>query len=259
MAAALVSLAVADRVALLSMERPPVNAMSRAMMSELGAGLDRAAADPAVHVIVVTSGLPGMFSGGADIRELEGLDAAGCAAFIALGQGLFSRMGALPKPIIAAINGACVGGGMELSMACDLRVAAESARFGQPEVNLGVVSGWGGTQRLPRLVGKTRGLEMLLLGEQISADEALAMGLVNRVVPDDMLVAETTALARRLAAKSPVALAKVKETVERGLPLSLAEGLREEARCYVEAYVSDDAKEGLRAFLEKRPARFPGR
>jgi len=259
MAAAHVSLAVTERVAVLSMERPPVNAMSRAFMTELGVGLDQAAADPAVRVIVVASGLAGMFSGGADIRELDGLDAGGCAAFIALGQGLFSRMGALPKPIIAAINGACVGGGMELSLACDLRIAAQSARFGQPEVNLGVVSGWGGTQRLPRLVGKTRGLEMLMLGEQISADEALAMGLVNRVVPDDMLMAEVTALAKRLAAKSPLALAKVKETVERGLPLSLTEGLREEARCYVEAYVGGDAKEGIRAFLEKRPARFPGR
>jgi enoyl-CoA hydratase len=168
-------------------------------------------------------------------------------------------MGQIPKPILAAINGACVGGGMELAMACDLRIAAESARFGQPEVNLGVVSGWGGTQRLPRLVGKTRALELLMLGEQISADEARAMGLVNRVVPDDMLVAEVTTLARKLAAKSPVALAKVKESVEGGLGLPLAEGLGEEARCYVDAYVSEDAKEGIRAFLEKRPARFPGR
>ena len=259
MAAALVSIALADRVAVLTMERPPVNAMSRAFMSELEVRLQQAAADPAVRVIVVTSGLPGMFSGGADIRELEGLDAAGCAAFIALGQGLFSRLGEIPKPILAAINGVCLGGGLELAMACDLRIAAESARFGQPEVNLGVVSGWGGTQRLPRLMGKTRGLEMLLFGEQIPAVDAFAMGLLNRVVPDDMLMAEAAALAKKLAAKSPVALAKIKETVVRGLSLPLPEGLQEEARCYVEAYVSDDAKEGIRAFLEKRPARFPGR
>lgn len=253
-----VSLAVDDRVAHLSMARSPVNAMSRAFMSELEAGLDQAAADPNVRVIIVTSKLPGMFSGGADIREVEGLDAEGCGAFIALGQTLLARMGEIPKPIIAAINGICVGGGLELSMACDLRITAKSARFGQPEVNLGAVSGWGGTQRLPRLVGKTRGLEMLLLGEQISAEEALAIGLVNRVVPDAALMSETMALARKLAAKSAVALAKVKETVERGLPLPLAEGLHEEARCYVEAYVAGDAREGIRAFLEKRPARFPG-
>src|SRR5574337_431794 len=221
MPSALVALAAADRAAVLSMERPPVNAMNRALMSELEANLNHAATDPAVRVIVVTSAIPGMFSGGADIRELEGLDAAGCAAFIALGQGLFSRMGEIPKPIIAAVNGTCLGGGMELSMACDLRIAARSARFGHPEVNLGVVSGWGGTQRLPRLVGKTRGLEMLMLGEQITADEEQAVG--------------------------------------RGRPLPLVEGLREEARCYADAYVSEDAREGIRAFLEKRPARFPGR
>jgi enoyl-CoA hydratase/carnithine racemase len=255
----MITLSVADRVALLGMARPPVNAMSRAFMGELAAALDRAAADPEVRVIVVTSGLPGMFSGGADIRELEGLDAAGCAAFIALGHGLLGRIGAIPKPVIAAVNGVCVGGGMELAMACDLRVAAASARFGQPEVNLGVVSGWGGTQRLPRLVGKTRGLELLFTGEQIPAEQALAIGLVNRVVADDRLLGETRALALRLAEKSPVALAKVKACVERGLPLPLAEGLREEARCYVEAYLADDAKEGIRAFLEKRPPRFPGR
>lgn len=255
----MVSLAVADCVALLSMERPPVNAMSRAFMSELAVGLDRAASDSAVRVIVVTSQLSGMFSAGADIRELEGLDAEDCAAFVALGQGLFGRMGEIAKPIIAAIDGVCVGGGMELAMACDLRIAAKSARFGQPEVNLGVVSGWGGTQRLPRLVGKTRGLELLMLGEQVSADAALAMGLVNRVVPDEALMSETIALAQKLAAKSPVALAKVKETVERGLPVPLAQGLSEEARCYVEAYVAGDAREGIRAFLEKRPARFPDR
>ncbi len=254
----MVSLAVTDGIALLFMERPPVNAMSRALMEELEVSLERAARDPAIRVLVVTSQLPGMFSGGADIRELEGLDAAGCAAFIALGQALFGRMGKIPKPIIAAINGICVGGGLELSMACDLRIAAKSARFGQPEVNLGVISGWGGTQRLPRLVGKTRGLEMLMLGEQISAEDALAIGLVNRVVPDEALMGEATVLARKLAVKSAVALAKVKEAVEHGLSLPLGEGLREEARCYVEAYGSGHAREGIRAFLEKRPARFAG-
>ena len=193
MAAALVSFALADRVAVLTLERPPVNAMSRALMKDLEAGL---------------------------------------------------------------ANGVCLGGGLELAMAYDLQIAAGSARFGQPEVNLGVVSGWGETQRLPRLVGRTRALQMLMLGDQISADEALGMGLVNRVVPDDTLMAEVAAVARRLAAKSAVALAKVKEAVQRGLSLPLPHGLGEEARCYVEAYNSDDAKEGIRAFLEKRPPRY---
>ena len=254
-----VTLAAAEGVAVIAMARPPVNAMSRAFMAELSEALDRVETDTAIRVAIIESALPGMFSGGADIKELEGLDARGCADFIALGHGVFGRLGRVPKPVIAAVNGTCVGGGIELAMACDLRLAARSARFGQPEVNLGVVSGWGGTQRLPRLVGKSRGLEMLMLGEPISAAEALACGLVSRVVADEALGDEARALARRLAAKAPVALAKVKECVEHGLGRPLEEGLREEARCYVEAYLTEDAREGIRAFLEKRPAHFRGR
>jgi enoyl-CoA hydratase/carnithine racemase len=251
-----ISLDVGDRVATVTMARPPVNAMSRAFMDELALALDRAGGDDAVRVIVVTSGLGAMFSGGADIRELEGLDAHGCAAFVATGHRVFGAIGRIPKPVIAAVNGVCVGGGMELAMACDIRVAAASARFGQPEVNLGVVSGWGGTQRLPRLAGMSRAVEMLMLGEPITAHDALACGLVSRVFPDDGLTGETRALARRLAEKSRVALAKVKESVERGRSRPLDEGLAEEARCYVEAYLAPDAREGIRAFLEKRPPRF---
>jgi len=246
-------------MAVVSLERPPVNAMSRALMGEFKACLLRAERDPSVRVIIVRSKLDGIFSAGADIRELQGLDPEGCASFIALGQRLFARLGEIPKPIVAAINGICVGGGLELSMACDLRLAGESARFGQPEVNLGLISGWGGTQRLPRLVGKTRASEMLLIGEQISAAQALTIGLVNRVVPDDSLLAQAMGLGQKLLAKSPVALAKIKETIERGLSLTLTEGLQVEAGCYVEAYTSEDAKEGIRAFLEKRPARFADR
>ena len=256
MTAPLVSLDVADAVAIVTMRRPPVNAMSRRFVDELRAHLELAAGDPRVRVLVVTSALPRMFSGGADITELEGLDATGCAAFVGLGHELLDRFATIPKPIVASINGVCVGGGMELAMACDLRVAAASARFAQPEVKLGVISGWGGTQRLPRLVGKTRALELLYLGEPIDSDRALAIGLVNRVVPDDALDAATLALARTLAARSPIALAQIKTAVERGLTRPLADGLREEAVAYVQAYAADDAREGIRAFLEKRPARF---
>ncbi|MBI2202337.1 MAG: enoyl-CoA hydratase/isomerase family protein [Candidatus Rokubacteria bacterium] len=254
-----ITLDVTDGVAVVTLARPPVNAMSRAFMAELAAALDRVEQDGAVRAAVIASGLPGMFSGGADIRELEGLDARGCADFIALGHGVFGRLGHVPKPIVAAVNGTCVGGGLELALACDLRLAARSARFGQPEARLGVVSGWGGTQRLPRLVGKSRGLEMLMLGEPIGAGEALAAGLVSRVVDDERLLDEARALGRRLASQAPIALAKIKECVERGLGRPLDEGLAEEARCYVEAYLTDDAREGIRAFLEKRPARFQGR
>jgi enoyl-CoA hydratase/carnithine racemase len=253
-----VSLAVADGVAVVTLARPPVNALDRAVMQDLRAALERIAADPAARAVVIASGVPGTFSAGADIRELVGLDAVGCAAFVALGHDVFDRIAALPRPVVAAINGVCLGGGLELALACDLRVAAVSAQLGQPEINLGVVSGWGGTQRLPRLLGKGRGLEMLLLGEPVTADRALAIGLVNRVVPDAGLQTEARALARKLAGKSAVAVARVKASVERGLGLPLQEALREEARCYVEAYLSEDAREGVQAFLEKRPPRFTG-
>lgn len=254
-----VSLASADGVATITMGRPPVNAMSRRFMHDFAAALDRAGADRSVRVILVTSGLPAMWSAGADIRELVGLDATGCATFIALGHDVFGRFGALPKPVVAAVNGVCVGGGLELAMACDIRIAARSARFGQPEVNLGVVSGWGGTQRLPRLLGKSRGLAMLMLGEPITAGEALAAGLVTRVVPDEALPAEARALALRLASKPPLALARLKAAVEQGLDRPLADGLREEAHAYVEAYLTRDAGEGIAAFLAKRSPRFEGR
>jgi enoyl-CoA hydratase len=257
--AAWVTLTEDDGVAVITLARPPVNALSRAFMAELAAAIDAVQAGAGLRVAVVTSGLPGMWSGGADIRELQGLDAAGCAEFVALGHRVFGRLADLPKPVIAAVHGTCVGGGLELAMACDLRLAAASARFGQPEVNLGVVSGWGGTQRLPRLVGATRALEMLMLGEPITAAEALACGLVSRVVPDDRLRDEALALGRRLAAKAPVALGAVKACVHRGLGRPLAEGLGEEARGYVAAYLTDDAREGIRAFLDKRPPRFRGR
>lgn len=251
-----VSLAVAEGVATLSMERPPVNAMGRAFMAALGTALDRVAADPAVRAVVVASGLPGTFSAGADIRELEGLDPERCAAFLALGHEVFGRIGRMPQPVLAAIHGVCFGGGLELALACDFRVAAESARLGHPEVNLGVLSGWGGTQRLPRLIGRAHAAELLMLGESISAATALAWGLVHRVVPDAGLLSDTTALARKLAAKSPAALAKIKEALERGQGLPLAEALREETRCYVDAYRGAGGREGIRAFLEKRAPRF---
>lgn len=251
-----ISLSISEGVAVLSMARPPVNAMSKAFMAEFDSLLTRFAEDRQARALIITSALPGMFSGGADIREMGDLGKEGCEEFVRLGQRTFGRIGDIPKPVIAAVNGVCVGGGLELSMSCDLRLAAKSARFGQPEVNLGLVPGWGGSQRLPRLVGKTRGLEMLWLGEPISAEEAFQIGLVNRVVPDDDLMSEATDLAGKLSGKSPTGLAKIKESVQRGLTLPLTEGLKEEARCYVESYLDGEAKEGIAAFLEKRPAHF---
>ena len=240
------------------MDRPPVNAMDREFVEQLAAVFDRFKNEPSARVIVITSALPSVFSAGADIRQMEALDEAACRSFVEYGQGLMNRMEALPKPIIAAVSGACVGGGCEMAMACDLRVAGRSARFAQPEVNLGVLPGWGGSQRLPRLVGKTRAMQMLMLGEELSAETALEIGLVNCVVSDEDVLSTAIGLARRLMDKSRTALASIKGAIQGGSHLSLEKGLAVEARRYHEAFVSNDAREGMRAFLEKRKARFNG-
>jgi len=240
----------------LTMNSPPVNAMSRAFMEELAAHLAQCVEDPDVRVVAITSGLPVIYSAGADVRELVGLDRAGCEAFVKLGHETFDRITTLPKPVIAAIHGICVGGGLEMAMACDFRIAADGAEFGQPEVDLGLVSGWGATQRLTRLVGRTRALEMLMTGARIKALRALAVGLVNRVVPAHDLLLDTRRLAHQLSQKSASALRGIKEAVNRGAHLSLAEGLAAEGRCFTESYQAPDAAEGLRAFLEKRRPNF---
>ena len=245
-------------ITVIALNRSPVNAMSRALMGQLAAAVEGCEAEPSTRAVVIASSLTQMFSGGADIRELEGLDEAGCREFVQLGQGLFNRIEEMSLPVIAAIQGPCVGGGCELAMACDLRVAGHSARFTQPEVNLGVVSGWGGTQRLPRLIGKTRGMELLLLGTPISAEEALTFGLVNRLVPDKEVLTTAITLAQQLLVHSSSALASVKEAVQQGLRVSAAEGLEVERDCYIKAFATKDAREGIRAFLEKRSARFTG-
>ena len=249
------TLATEGGLAVITMTRPPVNAMDKEFVDQLSAFMDQCEADLSVRVIVFVSGLATVFSGGADIREMESMDEAGCLDFVRRGQGLMDRMESLPKPIIAAVGGACVGGGCELAMSCDLRVAGRSASFGQPEVNLGVIPGWGGSQRLPRLIGKTRATELLMVGEAISAQTALELGLINRLVPDEELLPAATGLARQLLAKSPAALASIKRAVQEGMRTTLEDALKVEARQYNEAFGSADAREGIRAFLEKRAPR----
>lgn len=245
-----------DACLFLTMNSPPVNAMSRAFMEALSAHLARCAEDPGVRVVAIASGLPTIYSAGADVRELVGLDRAACEAFVELGQGTFDRIVALPKPVIAAIHGICIGGGLEMAMACDFRIAADGSELGHPEVDLGLVSGWGATQRLARLIGRTRALEMLMTGDRIKARRALAVGLIHRVVPGHALLLETRRLAHQLSQKSASALRGIKQAVNRGAHLSLAEGLVIEGHAFVETYQSPDAAAGLRAFLEKRRLHF---
>jgi enoyl-CoA hydratase len=252
--------AARDGIAFVTVNRPAKrNALDAATIAELDSAFTQLAADPAVRVVVLTGAGDKAFVAGADIEALAGLDAEGARALSERGQRVFDRIEWLGKPVIAAINGFALGGGCELALACHVRVAGEGARIGTPEVKLGLICGYGGTQRLPRLVGRGRALELLLTGEPVDADEALRIGLVNRVVPGPRLLDEAEVLARRMAANGPLALRATLEAVNGGLDRPLAEGLEAEATLFSEALGTEDAREGTRAFLEKRPARFAGR
>ncbi len=250
-----------DGYAVVTLDRPDkYNALNLALLRELAGALERAEADDAVRVVVLT-GAGRAFCAGADVGEMEPVSSAAEAErWVSERAPLFERVAACPKPVIAAINGAALGGGLELAMQADIRIAARSARLGQPEVRLGIIPGAGGTQRLPRLIGLGRALEWLMTGEPMDAEEAWRIGLVNRVVPDEACLAEAEGLAARLAAQPPLALRLIKEVARRGLEGPLAAGLAAERQAFVLALATEDAREGRRAFLEKRPpAPFKGR
>lgn len=247
-------------VAIITINRPQVlNALSIATLHELDAILDELGADPAVGAIVLTGAGGKAFAAGADIGEFQDLASAGQAGQYAhLGQAVLNRIESLAKPVIAAINGYALGGGCELAMACDIRLAADTARFGQPEINLGIIPGFGGTQRLARLVGRGCAKLLCMTGEPIDAEEALRLGLVDRLVPVDDLLVEATALASKLCGKAPVALALIKQAINIGLEGSLAEGLAYEAAQFGLVFDTKDRREGVSAFLEKRRPSWKG-
>lgn len=255
----LLQLDVADRIAVVTINRPDkLNALNVATVAELGTCLDDLTARPDVGAIVLT-GAGRAFAAGADIGEIAALSAVEAHAFAARGQRLFRRFETSPKPTIAAVNGFALGGGCELAMACHVRIAGESAKFGQPEVKLGLAPGYGGTQRLPRLVGRGRALQLLLTGEAVDAAEALRIGLVNRVVANADLVTAARALAGEMLKNAPVALAVCIEAVDVGLESGLESGLALEARAFGLLASTQDMKEGTSAFLAKRPPGFSGR
>lgn len=247
------------RVRWLTINRPEkLNALNREVLAALERAFAEAMAEPGVGAVVITGSGEKAFVAGADIAEFQGLSPAQAQALARRGQALFSTIEEAPKPVIAAVNGFALGGGMELAMACHLRVAAENAKFGQPEVKLGLIPGYGGTQRLPRLVGKGRALELLLTGAMIDAATALSWGLVNRVVPQAELAASAQKLAEDILAVAPTAVSRCLEAVNVGLESPLADGLQMEAALFGLCAATEDFKEGVSAFLEKRPARFPG-
>ncbi len=244
----------------LTVNRPDkLNALNRHVVADLERAFAAAAAESGVRAVVVTGAGEKAFVAGADIGEFSGLSEAEALELARRGQGVFSAIEGLGKPVLAAVNGFALGGGCELAMACHLRVAARTAKFGQPEVKLGLVPGYGGTQRLPRLVGRGRALEVMLAGGMIDAPTALAWGLVNRVVELQELRAAAQGLAEEILKVSPVAVALCLEAVAGGGDRPLAEALEFEARQFGRCFASEDVREGVAAFLEKRPPHFPGR
>ncbi len=247
------------RVGWLVIDHPPANARSRAVLAGLRSALRELEGDPGVGAAVVTGAGDRFFVAGADIGEFVADGPDGTREKIADGQRLTLEMERSRLPLVAAVNGYALGGGLELAMACDLRLAAAGAKLGQPEILLGIIPGWGGTQRLPRLVGRGRALQLLLSGEPVAAPEAREMGLVNQVVGTEGLRSAAQELGERLAEKAPLAVAAIKRAVSDGLDRPLAEGLEVELRGFDATFRTEDAAAGIAAFLEKRRVVWTGR
>jgi enoyl-CoA hydratase/carnithine racemase len=260
MAADLVLLAEQEGIAVVTINRPDkLNALNEEVIAGLKSVFQSCRTTERIRAVILTGAGEKAFVAGADISVLASLDPRTAKETAERGQQLTIFMESIGKPVIAAINGYAFGGGLELAMACTFRIAAEGAKMGQPEVKLGLLAGYGGTQRLPRLVGKGRALEMLLTGEPIDAAEAHRIGLVNRVVKREALLDEAKALAKKILAAGPIAVRMTIDAVNHGLDASLPEGLAMEAELFGQIASTSDMKEGTAAFLEKRPPKFTGK
>lgn len=256
---ATLALAVENGVALVTIRRPEkLNALNAEVISDLDGCTAALRADAGVRAVILTGAGDKAFVAGADIGELAEAAPVGLGDTAARGQAVFARIEALGKPVIAAINGFALGGGLELALACTLRTASAKAKLGLPEINLGIMPGYGGTQRLPRLVGRGRALELMLTGDPVDAQEAWRIGLVNRVYDPEKLLPETRALAERLAGKAPLAARAILSAVNAGQDLALERGTALEAAQFGLLGSTSDTKEGLKAFLEKRKAEWRG-
>ncbi len=248
-----------EGIAIISINRPEaLNALNTETVVELGKVVDAVKADDEVRVVIITGAGGKAFVAGADIAEMQSKNAEAGFIFGTTGQAVFEKIEGLARPVIAAINGFALGGGCELAMACDIRLASEKAKFGQPEVGLGIIPGFGGTQRLPRLVGKGKAMELILTGGVIPAAEALRIGLVDKVVEGDVLEAAKE-LAKNIAAKSPLAIRYAKAAVNKGLQSDVNTAIAYEASLLGLCFATEDQKEGMAAFLGKRKPEFKGR
>ena len=255
-----IHLEIKNKIAYIIIDRPKVlNALSMAVMNELRSAFASVKDDGEVRVVILTGGGEKAFVAGADINELAQLSPVAAKEFTHRGQSVLDAIENLGKPVIACLNGFALGGGCELALACTMRLASENAKLGQPEVKLGIIPGYGGTQRLPRLVGKGMAQQLVLTGEIISAQEALRIGLVNEVVPAAELIPRAEAIAAKIIANAPLAIQYAMEAVNHGLDMTLADGLFLEATLFAVCCSTEDKNEGTRAFLEKRAAQFKGR
>ncbi|HHT02185.1 MAG TPA: crotonase [Firmicutes bacterium] len=247
-------------LAIITINRPKaLNALNADVLRDLQAAVRAAHDDPEVAVLIITGAGEKAFVAGADIAFMQDMSPQEARPWTRMGQAIFAEIENLDKPVIAAVNGFALGGGCELAMACDIRVASEKARFGQPEVNLGIIPGFGGTQRLPRLVGKGMAKRLIFSGDMIDAATAERIGLADMVVPVDELMAKTKELAMSIAAKGPTAIKLAKAAINRGLELDLAAGVDYEAEVFALCFATADQKEGMKAFLEKRKPEFTGK
>ncbi|MFB3818921.1 MAG: enoyl-CoA hydratase-related protein [Candidatus Methylomirabilales bacterium] len=258
MAREFVTLTQTGPVALVTLRRPPVNALSTDMLLELQQVVRSVVAAPDCRAVVIT-GDGKAFVGGADIVEMQQMDPPRAHAYARLGQAVFQAIEELPQPTIAAVNGYALGGGCELAMACDLRLASERAAFGLPEVGLGVLPGFGGTRRLPRLVGPASAAELIFTGALIQASDALSLGLVNRVLAAEALLPEALQLGNLIATKAPIAVRLAKQALRAGRRADPGDGLDQEAALLARCFGTEDQKEGMEAFLQKRKPEFKNR
>lgn len=246
-----------ETFAIVTLNRPPANAISEQLVRDLDAAMSELAADGAVRSLIVTGAGDKIFCAGADLGSA--FSGGTVEDFIRFGNGVLRKIERFGKPVIAALNGHALGGGCEIAMACHLRILKETARMGQTESNLGIIPGYGGTQRLPRLIGRTKALEYMILGTQIPAPECLALGLVNRLSKDGETLNDAKAMARLIAKRPPVATRLIIRAVDEGLDADIAEGLAAETRAFLEVLKTEDAGEGIQAFFQKREPQFKGK